>query len=143
MAVEETFYGAAITFSSGFFGEITGARWTGWSRAAIPTSHTGLTAKANNRASATFVPGDIVDPGELEVDINFDKDTEPPMYADAETVTVTFDQETDEATSPATWAASGFLTSFSFDSNGAGEDGIISATGTIKFSGNITVTAAV
>lgn len=122
--------GATITFSTGFFAEINNISWSGYSREAIETSHMGTTT------AKTFIPALLADPGELVVDLNLDQDAKPPLNAAAETVTVTI--PAGETTSQPTWAASGFMTNFEW--TGPHEDKL-TATATIKFTGDITVTA--
>jgi len=118
--------GSTITFSSGFFGEILSIGWSGISREAIETSHMGTTG------GRTFIPGDLYDPGELSVELNFEAtdDVTTPIAAAAETVTVTFPGSD-------TWAASGFMTSFEITDP---LEDKMTASATIKFSGDITVT---
>lgn len=91
-------------------------------------------AGAGKFGSRTFIAGDLSDAGELEVEIHFNPDTRPPIEGAAETVTVTIPG----STTPATWAGSAFMTgcSVAFPL----EDKMV-MTCTLKFSGNITVTA--
>jgi len=77
------------------------------------------------------VPGDVVDPGELEVQFNFNPDTLPPLEGSAESCTITFDEG-------ATWSGSAFMREFSV---GVPMDGVMSGRAILAFSGNITVTA--
>jgi hypothetical protein len=123
--------GTTITFDSGFFAQITKVDWSGIKRKAIETSHMGQTATPGGKAgNATFTQGKISDPGEMKVEIHYNPDTVPPIDSAAETVTVTFP-------SGCTWAASAYMTDYSFQ----GElDGKYVATATLKFSGPITVT---
>lgn len=114
--------GGAITFSSSFLGRILNIEWTGISREALETSTMATTG------GKTFMPGDLYDPGSLNVTIQFDTDASPPITSTAETVTVTWpDAET--------WSASGFLTDFSVT---AAKEEVMEATATIKFTGSIT-----
>ncbi len=118
--------GTTLTFSSGFFAEITNLGWSGIERGAIDFTHFGTT---NARE---FKPTDLYDPGELAIEVHFDSATLPPHSSTAETVTVTFPG----GGTTNTWAAEGFLTSF-----GQGtplEDKIV-ANATIKFTGAISV----
>ena len=117
--------GITIAFSSGFFAEVVGLRHTGIERPAIDQSHFGST---NARS---FRPGDLYDPGELEVELNFAPGTAPPFNGAAETCTVT---HPDSGTS--TWAASAFMTGFEY---GAPLEDKQTATARLKFSGEITV----
>lgn len=124
--------GTTITFASGFFAQITDINWTGASRPAIPLPHMNLAAAgAGKFGNLPKVPGDVVDPGELEVTFNFNPDTLPPLEAAAESCTLTFDEG-------ATWAGSAFMREFS---TGVPMDGVMSGRAILAFSGNITVTA--
>ena len=130
--------GSTITFDSGFFAEILNVEWSGISRAAVETSHFGSSGGATF-GDGDFVPGDVVNPGELSVEINWDPDTTPPIGEVAETLTLTFRQASGESAGTK-WAASGFMTEF---------EGVcpyedrMTATCTIKFSGGVTITPAV
>jgi len=128
-------WGSSITFSSGFFAQITRISWSGIQRVAIPTSHMGTAAAgAGIFGNATFIVGKIVDPGELTVEMSFNPDTLPPIASAAESTTVTMG----DSSTPATWVGSAFMTSFepslSLDEKN-------SATAKIKFSGGVTRTA--
>lgn len=122
--------GATITFSSSFFAKIKNINWTGIERPAIDTTNMGTTT------ARTYVPGDLYDAGELEVEMLLAAETAAPITGAAETVTVTLPSE--GAGSTSTWVASGFLTGFQW---GAPLEEMQTATATIKFSGAITVTA--
>ena len=132
--------GASVTFgTSGFDADITAINWSGINRPAVDVTHLGVTDPgANNFGNMLFLPSKIADPGELELTINFDPDDDPPMHAEAETITLNFAQITGD-TSPADWEGSGFVTGFSF--NGAIQ-GKLEGTITIKFTGAITMTDA-
>lgn len=119
--------GTTLTFSSGFFGEITNLNWSGIERGAINFSHFGTTT------AHEFKPTDLYDPGELAVEVHFDSATLPPFASTAETVTVTFPG----GGTTNTWACAGFLTTFGQIT--PMEEKIV-ANATIKFTGAITVT---
>jgi hypothetical protein len=127
--------GASVTFSSGFFAEIANLDWSGITREAIETSHMGTAApSAGEFGNKTFIPGDLSDPGSLDVELHFNPDTIPPIDGAAETVTLQF-AASDGDTTGASWAGSGFLTDC-----GAAiplEDKM-TMSATIKFTGNIT-----
>lgn len=125
-------FGAAITFSSGFCAWITSVDQDGITRDSLDTSHN---AVANGYK--TFTPGALADPGSLTVALFFNANTTPPITSAAETITVTFPKHSG-ATTSATWAASGFMTDFSFS---APMDGVMTATAKLKWSGAITITA--
>lgn len=116
--------GTTITFDSGFFAEILSIGWSGIARAPISSSHMGTTN------AMTFEPAKLYDPGEIEVEIHFQRSATPPFLDAAETVTITW-------AGGGTWAASGFLTGFEITDEFEDK---ITARATIKFSGAITVT---
>lgn len=123
--------GASVTFgTSGFTANITNISWSGIERASIQTTHLGTTT------AHTFTPGDLFNPGELSLEIQFDPDDYPPIDAAAETVTVTFPLSTG-GSSAATWAATGFSTGFEL---GVPLEELMTGTLTVKFSGDITDT---
>lgn len=126
-------FGVAITFSSSFCAAITNVKWSGMSRKAIDTTNSATSAGA-----ATFIPSDIEDYGELQVELLFNPNDTPPVASAAETVTVTFPVPSG-STNGATWAATGFLTNFECD---VPIDDRMTATATIKFSGVVTFTDA-
>lgn len=115
--------GLTVTFSTGFLAEILNGKWTGYERKSIDTSHMGTTT------AMTFTPGSLADPGQLECEILFDAGTKPPINSAAESVTVTYSDAS-------TWAASGFMTNFDWESP---LEDRMTATATIKFSGDVTV----
>jgi hypothetical protein len=127
-------FGVSITFSSGFCAFITNVDWDGISRTIIDTSNNSLTTPFWR----TFIPGKLVDPGSISVELLLDpnNDATVPITAAAASVTVTFPKFTGFTTAP-TWAASGFMSDFKL---GAPMDGVMTATANIKFSGAITVT---
>lgn len=120
-------FGIAITFQTGFFAEIRNVDGPSMSRDAVETSHATTTD-----GRRTFVPSDLIDLGEVEVDLIFDPDEEPPIDAAAETVTITYPNG-------ATWAFSGFLTNFTPT---APYDDLMTASATLKCTGDLTHTPA-
>lgn len=99
--------GATLTFSANTGWDssavdIQTISWSGISREAIETTHLGTTT------ARTFMPGDLYDPGEVTMELSYDDGVDTPiLLADtAETITLTF------PTSGATFACSGFCTSF-------------------------------
>ncbi len=119
--------GITVTFDSSFLADVTSITWSGIAREAVNTTTYATTT------AMTYEPADIFDPGELQFEALFDPSDEPAWDGAAETVTVNW---TDSGS--ATWAASGFLTGFEIQ----GGDGIdrVRCSGTIKLSGDITVT---
>lgn len=124
-------FGVSISFSSTFLAQITNVTWSGISRSPIDTTYSGVSS-----GNATFIPSDIKDAGELQVELLFNPNDAPPIASAAETVTVTFPLPSGGNTA-ATWAASGFLTNFEV---GIPIDDRMTATATIKLSGAITYT---
>lgn len=131
MANADQGFGLSITFSSGFMALIRSASWSGIAREPLDTTHMGST-----NGAMTFIPSDLENAGELTVELLFDPDDGPPITGAAETITVTFPIPAGGSTA-ATWACSGFLTSFEMT---APHDNLMTATATIKFSGEITFT---
>ena len=132
--------GTLITFgTSAFTSELLGVEGSGISRPSIDTSHMGTAAPGNNViANRTSIPGDLTDPGSINIELHFDPDQEPPIDQVSETITITFPLAAGDSTA-AKWAATGYMTDFSF---GAQMEDKMTATATIKWSGNITLTAA-
>lgn len=126
--------GATIVFgTSAFSAQVTSIAWGGITRPAIDTTHLGTAAPAgDNFGNRTFLPGKMVDPGEITMEIHVNPDAGPPIHAAAETITVTFN-------SGATWACTGFVTSFEITN--ALDDKLV-GTMTVKMTGNINPTAA-
>lgn len=138
-AVVDNGTGAVITFSSGFLGRILDISWSGIERESLETSHMGTAAPtAGKFGNRTFLPGDLTDPGECTIEIHYNAHDVIPPFTVAETVTVKAPLVAGDATA-ASWAGSGFLTSFEW---GIPLEEIMTATATIKFSGEITRTAA-
>jgi len=125
MAVETT--GISVTYQSGFLAEILDFSWSGITREAIRTTHAGTTG------AHTYMPASLYDPGEIEVELQFDPEQSPvtPIAAAAETVTVTFP----DAAPASTMAASGFMSSFEI-TGAIGER--MTATARLRLSGAIT-----
>ena len=124
-------FGTSITFESGFFAEITNVDWSGLSREDMDISHMGLAAPWME-----FQPTDLIDPGELGVELSFDPDDEPPISEVAENCTVTWPLPAGQS-NPATWVCSAYLKNYQA---GAPYRGKMTATATLKFSGEITFT---
>jgi len=93
--------GTTMTWESGFHAEILDLSPPGASRVSIQTSHMGTTT------AHTFVPGDLVDWGELTVEIALFPGTTIPITSAASEVVVTF---SDSGSS--TWTFNAFMTGF-------------------------------
>jgi len=95
--------GVTILFAtSAYAGVVLGISAGDAERPVIDTTHAGTTV------SRTKMPGDLLDEGEITVDIEFDPDTPPPMTSAAETVTITFPVPAG-LTNGATAVGSGFI----------------------------------
>jgi len=131
-------FGTTITFQSGFFANVTDISFSGITRESVD-----VTNFASSNGWKEYMPSLMQDMGELEVELIHDTGTTPP-YRDgsndsiaAETVTVTFQTGSGETTGGSI-ACSGFMTSY--DISVPGEDKV-TATATLKFSGEPTFTA--
>jgi len=123
----DTGFGITIEFASGFLAEIIGCKPPGPTREAIDVSHT--TSPDNAKE---FIFADLVDYGELTVDLNFQPDAIPPIDEPPEDTTINFP-------SGATWEFKGGLTGYEPD---APIDDRMTASATIKVTGKITITPA-
>lgn len=124
-------FGTAITFSGGFCAEITDVKIGGLSREAVDVTNFGSAGGFKE-----FIPSTLIDSGELEVELIYDTNTEPPITGAVETVTVTFPLKSGESTG-ATIACDGFLTD---TEEAVPIDDKMSQSVTIKFSGQRTYT---
>jgi hypothetical protein len=123
--------GASVTFgTSGFTANYTELRLPGMSRPVIKTSHLGTTT------ADTFTPGDLVDFGEFEMDLQWDPDDFPPIDQVAETITLTFPLSSGGST-----AAKFQFTGFAHNFSGAvPHEELMTGSLTVKISGDITDT---
>lgn len=140
MAAVDIGTGTTIAFgTSGFSAQVLDVSGPGLARESIETSHMGTSGPgAGQVGSKTFMPADLVDPGELSFEIHFNPDTVPPIHEAAETITVTFPIPAG-LTNGATWVATGFVTSY--EPSSPLEDKMVASI-TVKLSGQITITAA-
>ena len=130
--------GWALTFA-GITYQIMSARWTGIERASQDVTHLGTAVPSGQDfANREFLPGLMVDPGQLELVAHFNPDDVPPVHGAAATGTATWPST--GGLTPATWAADMFLQSMEID--GIGIDEVMVANLTMKLTGNITLTAA-
>lgn len=126
-------FGHALTFSSSFFGYVRVTSVNSISRDPIETTHS-----ASSNGTRTYIPSDLEDWGEVQIEGLLDHNTTPPISSAAESFTLTFPLATGEAVG-ATWAGSAFMTSFSAS---VPFDGVCTFSATLKFAGAVTVTAA-
>lgn len=113
--------------------------WTGASRPVIEKNHMGLSTPGSGKVgNAEFEPGGVIDPGGLDVEFFWNPGVTPPMKEAAETVTLTAPTITGDSTG-ASIAGSGFM----YDIRaGVSTDEGVTFNAKIKFTGNVTVTAA-
>lgn len=117
-------HGTTITFSTGFLANILSLQWSGVDRPIVPATTFGTTG------GKAFEPADLVDAGELAVEIQHDTDTPPPIEGAAETVTITW------PTSPATTHIfTGFMVGYDIT---AADEEKVTASARIKATGAIT-----
>src|SRR5690349_10501046 len=95
-----TSYGTQIAFASGFLAKITNFTLPEEAREKIDISHT-----LSPDSRREYMPEDLVDSGDLEVELIFDAAADPPIDDPAEPVTITFPSGT-------TWEFDGFLTNY-------------------------------
>lgn len=120
----DTGFGLTITFQSGFLAEIIDVTLPEWARDAIETTHT-TTANGDK----TFIPSDLIDNGEIGVQLNFDETAVPPIDQAASACVINFP-------SGHTWTCSAFLTKYGGE---APIDDRMTADCTIKITGGITI----
>lgn len=127
--------GATLTLgTTGSVGSIQEMTLPEWTLEKIETSHLGTTN------FKTYVPGDLVEPGELTATVIFDTEVSVPTISSttgswdaAETVTVTFPIQKSTNTTAATLVGTGFITGYSFPQ--MANDTLQVATITISFDG--------
>lgn len=120
-----TGFGIFITFENGFFAEIIDITLPEQVREAIATTHT-QTANGD----ATFIPAEVVDNGELGVDIAFHPDKTVPIKQPVGPVVVNFPSGT-------TWNFDGFMTNHAPT---APMDDRMTASCKVKVTGGILIT---
>jgi len=93
--------------------QITSLNWSGISRPEVQTTHMGTTVSPKTFGGHTYIPGDLVDPGELSVEGHFNPDLVPPIEQAQGALVVTFPAATATATAQtASWSANASCTSF-------------------------------
>ena len=127
--------GASLAYSSStFVARITEIQWSGISREHPETTHLGSTD------ARAYLPGDLYDPGELSLSIQYEPGNEPPISAAQETITLTFPANTAQGIdTAATLAVTASVSEFSF---GVPLEDVITADVTFKCSGALTWTSA-
>lgn len=121
--------GTTITFgTSGSQGALLSISGPSASRPSIETTDMSTTT------AHTFMPGDLVDHGEVTLTVEFDPDIEPAITSGAETVTITWPIPSG-LSNGATWQFSAFITGFE---PSASIDERMEMSITLKISGDIT-----
>lgn len=118
-------HGTSIAFQTGLLAKLLDVNWGGIERGAVETT------TLDTSGGKTYMPEDNYDPGELQVEMQFDTDSAwvTALTAAPESVTITWpDAETS--------SCSGFLTNFEITDITNG--GVMKATATLKFTGSIT-----
>ncbi len=133
MPISDEGTGVVMTFgTSAFAAYLASVDGPSMSREAIQTSHMGTTL------NHIFMPADLVDRGEINVEFHFDPSLTPPIAGAAETVTIRWPTPAG-LTNGATWVSSCFMTGYT---PGAQIGELMTASATLKVSGAITITAA-
>lgn len=117
----------AVFGTSGFSASISAVNLNGMERPAIDVTHLGSTTYRE------FIPGDLSNPGQVEMTFWFDPDAQPPIGGAVETLTITWPLPTGGITA-ATLAGTGFTTSWSADASG-GDESAMSGEMTFQFDG--------
>lgn len=126
--------GTTVTFGTTGFSAIiiNTISWTGMARPVVETTHFGSTqASTRQIGGRTFIPGKLIDPGTLEIEVQYEPTAEIPLRRDAETITI----------QPPSGQASGSISGTGFVSQvsiGEPLDGLPTAQLTIKWSGLVT-----
>ena len=140
--MQTTGHGATIAFAdSGFNCQMTSIGGNEVSRESLETTHLSSTDLAK-----TFVPGDLVDNGERELEFYYQRNKRPPITGDPELITITYGLNHSvlpngskiTASTKASEVFLGFVTSFSQPAMVTDE--IAKGTATIKISGDVAFT---
>lgn len=133
MPVTDIGTGITVTFlTSSFSANVIGIDGPGMERASIETSHLATTT------AKTFMPGDLYDAGQLDLEIQFDPNLNPPISSAAETIRITWPLASGQSVA-AKWEFSGFMTAYK--PSGKLEE-LLTGTATVKATGAITMTDA-
>lgn len=129
--------GATLTTSgTSWSARITEMNWSGISREHVETTHLG------SSEARTFLPGDLYDPGELSLSIQYEPGNEPQGLTSATqqewSLVFALNTAQGQATA-ASLTALGSVSDFSF---GVPLEDVITGDVTMKFSGPITFTSA-
>jgi hypothetical protein len=83
MTAPVLFHGTTLSFGA-FFAKLTSIRLTGVERDAVDVTN------ADSTTLRQYVPNDVYDAGEIEVEMLFDAASTPPMTGAAATATITW-----------------------------------------------------
>lgn len=104
MALTDLGTGTSIAFgTTGFSAEVTAIDISGITRVSVDTTHLGTSN------DMTFIAGDLVDNGEIGLELHFDPNSDVPIDQPVEVVTITFPLQGAQVTA-ANWAMSAFAT---------------------------------
>ena len=131
-ATIRTGHGASIAFTTSAF--VASFRSIGSFSMARPEVDTSHLATVLYR---TFIPGDLIDPGEFTCEFLYNADQQPPISGASETITISCPGP-GGGIDPATIAGPGFVKSW--DSPEMVTDSLMVASVTIKWGGTITFT---
>lgn len=95
--------GATLTFS-GFVANLLSIDGPNFSRPSIKATHMGSTV------SETYIPADLVEPGEINAEVEFDVQSLPPITGPINTMVIVWGSGA--TTKTWTWTNGAFMTSF-------------------------------
>ena len=118
--------GTGTTMSiGGMNANLLSVRGPGMARISVEISHMGTTAYH------AYMPGDLVDPGELELEFEFNATTAPPMSSSGGSIVVDFPNSY-------RWLCDGFMTAYTPT---AELEERMTASATIKLTGAVAVSS--
>lgn len=97
-SLKDTGHGATITFGTqalAYFWRKIGA--VEQAREKVEANYLGIVAAGSNPPYAQNLPGDLVEPGEFEIEYAFDSEDAQPDMTDPETITLTLPMSTGQA----------------------------------------------
>lgn len=125
-------HGLSITFESGFCAWIIDFQAPKLKRAALETTNNTTTT------ARTYRPEQLYDGGEMQVTLQFNAATTPPITSAAGNFTITFPMASG-ASVASNWTGSGFLTGYDAS---VPMNAIMTVNATIKITGAVTFNAA-
>ena len=105
-------HGTTVTFATtGFTAELTSLRLVGMARTVLDASHMSVTAASVTQfGNRPYLPGRLVNAGQLVIGLHFNPQTNPPIGAPPEVLTITWPIPPGD-TFARTWTATGFVAS--------------------------------